>query len=335
MARSACASLDRYSRLFGPYPHRTMRLVENAAGDIGAHAEPSLVDYGDGFALLNPATDGLDLVFAVTAHEVAHQWWGQRLAPARVEGAGLLVESLATYSATQVVEQVLGPDQLLAYLDMMRREYAVPRSRAMKPLLRADDQFLNYRKGPLAMYALSQYVGRDLVNLALRRLLDAFPPGRTPRATTLDLYRELQAITPAQYQPLLHDLFAANAYWEFAAPQAQSRKTADGRWEVTLDVGARKLLVDDAGAEIERPLDEWVEIGVYPGATRQQDNGDVMLAKPIYLAKHHVTTAHQTIVVTVPSEPGHVGVDPRGLLVDVRPRDNFVDVSRAGERAVR
>ena len=74
---------------------------------------------------------------------------------------------------------------------------------------------------------------------------------------------------------------------------------------------------------------------MYPGATRQQDNGDVMLAKPIYLAKHHVTTAHQTIVVTVPSEPGHVGVDPRGLLVDVRPRDNFVDVSRAGERAVR
>jgi hypothetical protein len=64
------------------------------------------VDYGDGFALLDPAREpeGLDLVFAVTAHEVAHQWWGGgRLQPARVEGVGFLIESMATYSATQAL----------------------------------------------------------------------------------------------------------------------------------------------------------------------------------------------------------------------------------------
>lgn len=328
MAESTCASLALYPRLFGPYPHRTMRFVENAAGDLGAHAEPGLVDYGDGFALLNPASDGLDIVFAVTAHEVAHQWWGQQLTPARVEGAGLLVESLATYSATQVVEDTLGSDQLRAYLDMMRREYQVPRSRASPPLLRATEQFLNYRKGPLAMYGLSQYVGRDNVNLALRRLLEAHPPGSTPRATTLDLYRELKAVTPTHYQAVLHDLFAANTYWEFAASQAQATRAGDGRWQVTLDVRARKLLVDDAGGEIEKPLDEWVEIGVFPGPTRPSDNGEVILGKPMYLEKHRLREARQTITVTVPREPGHVGVDPRALLVDVRPRDNVVDVVR-------
>ncbi|MCC8362137.1 hypothetical protein LK996_03485 [Lysobacter sp. A6] len=327
MARSACASLALYTRLFGPYPHRTMRLVENAMGDIGAHAEPSLVDYGDGFSLLDPAREsgGLDLVFVVTAHEVAHQWWGQKLAPARVEGAGLLVESLATYSATQVVEQSLGPDQLQAYLDMMRREFQVPRSRASPPLLRAFDQFLNYRKGPLAMYALSQYVGRDNINLALRRLLEAHPPGHTPRATTLDLYRELKAVTPTRYRPVLHDLFAANTYWEFSASQARAVKTADGRWQVTLDARARKLVVDDTGAEIERPLDEWVEIGVFTGPARRE-NGEVIPGKPIYLAKHRIHQANQAIVVTVPEAPGHVGIDPRALLVDVKPRDNFADI---------
>lgn len=337
MARSACASLALYPKLFGPYPHRTMRLVENPARDIGAHAEPGLVDYGDGFALLNPAADpeGADLVFAVTAHEVAHQWWGQKLAPARVEGAGLLVESLATYSATQVVEETLGHAQLLAYLDLMRREYQVPRSRASAPLLRATEQFLNYRKGPLAMYALSQYIGRDSVNLALRRMLDAYPPGRTPRATTLDLYRELESVTPAQYRPLLHDLFATNAYWELSASRARAKPTHDGRWQVTLDLRARKLIVDDAGAEIERPLDEWVEIGVFAGETRQQENGDVVPGKPMYLEKHRIGAANQTIVVTVPQEPGHVGADPRALLVDVRPRDNFVDVARDRNQVAR
>ena len=331
MARSACAALELYGQLFGAYPHRTMRFVENAQGNIGAHAEPGLVDYGDGFALLNPAAapGSLDLPFAVAAHEVAHQWWGGgRFTPARAEGAGLLIESLATYSATQVVEKVLGPEQLQAYLDMMRREYQVPRSLASPPLLRATEQFLNYRKGPLAMYALSQYIGRDRVNLALRRLLDAHPRGSTPLATSLDLYRELQAVTPPPYQSVLHDLFAVNAYWELSATQAQATKQSDGQWQVAIDVRARKLLVDDAGAESEQPLDEWVEIGVYPGPTRQYENGEVMVGKPMYLRRHRLTATQQTITVTVPREPGHAGVDPRALLVDVRPRDNFVEVDR-------
>jgi hypothetical protein len=243
-----------------------------------------------------------------------------------VEGAGLLIESMATYSAMQVVEKTRGPDQLQAYLDMMRSEYQLPRSRASPPLLRATEQFLNYRKGPLAMYALSQYIGRDQVNLALRRLRDAHPPGSTPLATTLDLYRELKAVTPVQYQAVLHDLFAANTYWELSATQAQAKPVGDGRWQVTLDLRARKLDVDDAGAEIGRPLDEWVEIGVYPGAARKAENGEVIVGKPIYLKKHRIDKSAQTITVVVPREPGHVGVDPRALLVDVRPRDNFVDV---------
>ncbi len=347
MARSACAALELYGRLYGPYAYDTLRIVENSERGIGAHSEPSLVDYGDGFALLNAARkqegqdptgapEGLDLVYAVTAHEVAHQWWGgQRFHPARVEGAGLLIESMATYSATQVMADTRGPDQLQAYLDMMRSEFQVPRSRAMPPLLRATEQFLNYRKGPLALHALAQYIGRDRVNLALRRLLDAHPPGSTPLATTLDLYRELKAVTPTQYQAVLHDLFAANTWWELAASQAQAKQLGDGRWQVTLDVRARKTLVDDAGTEHEQALDEWVEIGIYPGAARRQENREVIVGKPMYLQKHRLTRAAQTITVIVPNEPGHAGVDPRSLLVDLRVRDNFVDVARAGELARR
>ena len=232
-------------------------------------------------------------MFAVTAHEVAHQWWGGQRFHAGARGRRRLADREHGHVLGHAGggRQALGPDQLQAYLDMMRREYQVPRSRAMPPLLRATEQFLNYRKGPLAMYALSQYIGRDRVNLALRRLLDAHPPGSTPLATTLDLYRELKAVTPAQYQPVLHDLFAANTYWEFSASQAQAKKAGDGRWQVTLDLRARKLLVDDAGAEIERPLDEWVEIGVYPGPARKQENGEVILGKPMYLEKHRLTKA--------------------------------------------
>ena len=113
-----------------------------------------------------------------------------------------------------------------------------------------------------------------------------------------------------------------------SATQAQAKQLGDGRWQVTLDLRARKLVVDAAGEEHERPLDEWVEIGIYPGAARRQENLDVIVGKPMYLKKHRLTKSSQTITVVVSSEPGHAGVDPRALLVDLRTRDNFVDVAR-------
>ena len=50
------------------------------------------------------------------------------------------------------------------------------------------------------MYALSEYVGEERVNGALRRLIEKHDSAGAPLATTLDLYRELQAVTPDSLQ---------------------------------------------------------------------------------------------------------------------------------------
>ena len=78
----------------------------------------------------------------------------------------MLTESLAWYSALQVVERTLGREHLRRLLSMMREVYATPRTRAEVPLLRATDSFLTYRKGPFAMYALRESRHRE-VNGAL------------------------------------------------------------------------------------------------------------------------------------------------------------------------
>ena len=57
---------------------------------------------------------GVDL-----AHGVARGWWGMQVAPADVEGEGLLSVSLETYSAMRVVEETLGPGHLRRYLGLM------------------------------------------------------------------------------------------------------------------------------------------------------------------------------------------------------------------------
>jgi ABC-type transport system involved in multi-copper enzyme maturation permease subunit len=317
LSRGVAASLDYLTREFGPYPHGQLRLVEHAGDAVTLHAFPVNVSYQERFALLDPTRDarGVDFPFAVTAHEIAHQWWGNRLTPASIEGGPLLTESLAWYSALGVVERAHGAAHLHGLLTMMRDAYLAPRARAGVPLLRATGSFDAYRRGPFAMYALREYVGEARVHGALRRLLAQHPAGVPPLATSLDLYRELRAATPDSLHPLLADLFERNSYWELATDSAVAEPVGGGAWRVTLDVRARKVAVDSAGVETERPMDDVVEIGVY-AADGAADG------RPLYRRTHRVRAGRQRITVTVPGRPARAGIDPRHLLPDDEPGDN-------------
>ena len=179
----------------------------------------------------------------------------------------------------------------------MRQPYPHPPIRRGEPLLRALDPYLAYRKGPFAMYALSEYVGEERVNGALRRLIEKHDSAGAPLATTLDLYRELQAVTPDSLQYLLHDLFEVNTFWELETERATAEQTAAGTWQVTLDVRARKVVVDSAGVETEVPMDEWVEIGVFAAAEQGDESGQAALraeaSHPLRQADDHGDGAAQ------------------------------------------
>ncbi|HEX8350764.1 MAG TPA: M1 family aminopeptidase, partial [Hymenobacter sp.] len=323
MLKSAQASLAYYTQEFGPYPYRQFRVLERPGAGRGMHAEAMTIDFQEGYSSMNPQPGGLDLPYHIMAHEVAHQWWGFRLTPAAVEGAGLLVESLATYSAMQVVEETLGYAHLRRYLTQMRQEYEVPRSRAAPPLLRANNAFMHYRKGPFALFALRHYIGKDKVNHALRQLLQDYTPN-PPLPTTLDFYRQLQDVTPDSLHYLVHDLFAANTFWELQTEQATAEQTQAGTWEVTLKLKARKVTVDSLGMEKHIPLHDWLEIGVYaPKATGKA------LPKILYLQKHRIHAGEQTIKLLVPEQPGRAGIDPNHLLLDLDLDNNTRQVKLA------
>ncbi|WP_224996325.1 hypothetical protein [Cesiribacter sp. SM1] len=324
MIKSAQASLEYYTKEFGPYPYSHFRVLERPGPGRGMHADPMTIDYQEGYSLMNPRPGGLDLPYHIMAHEVAHQWWGLKLSPAAVEGAGFLVESLATYSAMQVVEETLGYEHLLRYLSQMRLEYEVPRSRAAPPLLQSNNRFMLYRKGPFALFALRNYIGKNSVNNALRRMLRGYTPA-PPLPTTLNFYRELQAVTPDSLQYLVHDLFAANTFWELKTERASAKQSSNGNWQVALEVDARKVTVDSVGIETNMPMDDWIEVGVYaPRAA-----GD-SIAKTLYLQKHRISSGKQTILVNVSEKPGKAGIDPNYLMIDLKMEDNIKSVKIEG-----
>ncbi len=313
MVTSVRASLDHYTRQFGPYPYSYIRLIENPVRGMGVRTEAATVEYGEGFSLLNPGSgpQNVDLVFAVVAHGVARGWWGMQVAPADVEGAGLLDVSLETYSAMRVVEETLGPEHLHRYLLLMRSDY-IP-TRAAPPLLRATNSLAFSRKGPFALYAMREYIGKDRIDDAMRSLLRKHGSGVPPLPTSLDLYRELQAVTPESFQYLLRDLFEKNTFWELGTARATAKQTSADAWQVTLDVWARKVVVDEAGIETDVPIDDWIGVGVF---------GD---GEP-YSEMHRIRSRQQTITVTVPRKPKRAGIDPENLLTDLDTENNIKNV---------
>jgi len=322
LLRGVRASLDYYSAQFGPYPYRFLQIVEQPGNFFGMGVDGSgVVTGGEGFFQLNPQGNGFDAIFEIVAHEMGHQWWGMQLKPAFAEGGGVISESLAWYSAMELVKSVKGREALRRFMHFMREPNPWPPIRTGLPLLRAMDPWANYRKGPYAMHALSEYVGEARVNAALRTLVEKKV---SSLATTLDMYRELQAVTPDSLRPLLHDLFEVNTFWTFDTKKATAAQTDAGTWQVTLDVQAHKVVADSAGKETELPMNEWVEIGIFAPAQAGE-----ALGKPLYVQKHRVRSGRQTITVIVPNKPARGGIDPYSLL-DWEEGDNIEPIELKG-----
>ncbi|HEV2126294.1 MAG TPA: M1 family aminopeptidase, partial [Chloroflexota bacterium] len=317
--RNVQASLDYFTDQFGPYPYRQLSMVEFPGYGRGARAYAGQIIYSeaDPIAVARMdagAADRVDYPLAVTAHEVAHQWWGQQVMGADVQGSQMLSETLAQYSAVMVLERTHGAEHARRSLLAMHEQYLNGRGRnatAEVPLLFTTAHgYILYGKGPVVMYALQDYIGEERVNTALRRLVKKYGKQEPPYPTTLDLYEELRAVTPDSLRYLLRDLLATITLWDLRATGARAMPSGSGHYLVTLNVEAAKLRSDSVGNDTEVPMNDLVEIGVFA-----EDKNGEGLGEPLYLRKHRIHSGQQAITITVPGRPARAGIDPYHKLI--------------------
>lgn len=321
--RGMKASLDYYTRTFGPYRFRQLRIVEVPPYDIGGRAHAGTIAFSEELFFGRAREGEIDQTFYAAAHEIGHQW---QVGGAVVRGIGFLTESFANYSAMTLTGHTFGPEAARrAYAAQMTRYLLgrVNQSREV-PLLDVENQpYIMYRKGAVALYLLRDYIGEDAVDSALRRFLDRYRDAGPPYPTSRELYAELRAVTPDSLQSLLTDLFETVTLWDVRAKRAVAEPTGSGGYRVTLDVEARKVRADSLGREHEVPMDDLVEIGVF-GPDSGGHRGE-----PLHLGRHRVHGGAQTITVTVPRKPARAGIDPRHMLIDRDGDDNVADVTVA------
>ena len=329
------AGLEYDTAAFGPYQFRQMRIVEFPDYAQFAISLPNTVPYseGIGFVLKPPAdpraSDKIDMVTYVTAHELAHQWWAHQETPSDQQGAAAVTETLSQYTALMLMERLYGPDQIRRFLKYELDRYLRGRgtdNRDELPLARVENQpYIHYSKGSLVMYRLKDELGEATVNRALRRFLEAFKLKGPPFARSTDLLRILreEAGPDPRRQALITDLFERIVLYDLKTSAATAVRRPDGRYDVTLRISARKLGADGKGAERVQPMEEAVDVGVFaakPGAAGFAAR-DVLSFQRVT-----VRAGEQTVKVTVDRAPRFAGVDPYNKLIDRNAEDNTAAV---------
>jgi hypothetical protein len=322
MAEGMKASLDYYTKTFGPYQFHQLRIAEIPPYSVNGRATATAILFAEQAFITRDREGQVDLTFFGTAHEVAHSWWAAQFRPAYARGEAFLSETMANYSAMMVTEKTLGPEQARRVYDYQMDRYLRRRGDFARdvPLLDVEDHpHIAYGKGAVAMYTLRDFLGDDMVNGALRRFLEKHRHDAPPYPTSRDLLAELRAVTPDTLQYLLTDLFETVTLWDVKTQRAVVDKTEAGEYRVTLDVVAKKMRADNVGHETETPLHDFVEIGVFASG-----KADV----PLYLQRHRIHSGKQTISVIVQGEPSRAGIDPHNKLIDRDRGDNVVAVER-------
>jgi hypothetical protein len=323
MVASTKASLEYYSRHFGPYQHQQFRIIEFPRYAAFAQAFPNTIPYSEAIGFIarvdpdNPKD--VDYPYFVTAHEAAHQWWAHQVIGARAQGGTMLSESFAEYSALMVLKQRYGEARMrkfLAYeLDRYLRGRAFEQKKEL-PLARVENQgYIHYSKGSLVMYALQDLIGEDKVNGVLRKLRDetAYQGPPYPNATRfITLLREA---VPADLQYVVDDWFESIVLYDNRAIKASAKALDGDRWEVTFSTLTKKLKADEQGKEQEVALNDIIEVGVL-------DDKD----QPLKVEKRRITAQDNSFTMIVQGKPAKAGIDPLNKLIDRRSKGNVMKV---------
>lgn len=327
MIESVQDSIDYFTQAFGPYQHKQLRIIEFPKYRSFAQSFANTVPYSESMGFITDLRDEskVDYPYYVTAHEVAHQWWGHQVSAANVEGSAVISETLSQYSALMVLEKRFGAEKLRKFLKYELDRYLIGRTGEAfeeMPLYKTQSQqYLHYNKGSVVMMAIYDRLGEKRLNNALKAFLNEFQYQSTPYPTTLDLLSYLKRDATQAEQRFIDDQFKYITLYELEMKDVSVTDSVDreGFYTVTLSVEAVKQRADGQGEETEQPLDELVDIALF------SDDPENLLAEDfvIYSKKHQIVSGTNTIELKVKEKPLFAGVDPYIKLVDKDSKNNL------------
>lgn len=314
-------AIDYGSAHFSAYPLSYLTLAEIPQYAGAATAYPGVLFSTEKINFMSNLNDSnrFNNVYAATTHEVAHQWWANRLSPLPLPGRAVLTESLAKYTEMMVAEKRYGK-QLLRQLSLADNNlYFALRNIAgeqEQPLIRADQSFVCYQKGGRALYGIKEMLGEAAMDTALQKLIThhGFPQ---QRASTANLFQELNAVATPQQTTHINDIFNKVIVYNNKLQVLRCDSLAPGRFRLQLQV--QVAATDESGARLE-PLapDVVMQVAVYDQPAGRWDRH----TKPVYVGLHSLSLARNVLTIELDKRPAVAAIDPWGYLPDADQEDN-------------
>lgn len=185
-------AIERYGQWIGPYPYKTLTMVDPGPGALGTGGMeyPTLITLGTAWWM----PSGLRVPEVVTVHEFGHQYWYGMVANNEFEEAWL-DEGINSFVEALIMDDAYGP---ASYVDLFGLQAdsladaraAYLRSTSRDPLARAAWQFVDresyasvsYAKTTLVLDTLAHQYGQEVILKALAEYFDKWrfrhPNGR-------------------------------------------------------------------------------------------------------------------------------------------------------------
>lgn len=341
------ASLDYNSKNFSPYQHKQVRIIEfPKTGGSFAQSFPNTIPFSESIGFIadvDKKDEGVDYPFAVTVHELAHQWWAHQVIGADVLGATMLSESLSEYVALKVLEHKAGKSEMRKFLKKSLDGYLTQRTlerKREKALMYNDGQgYIRYQKGSLVFYALSDYIGEEKLNGALKRYVEKVKFQDAPYTTSIEMVDYIKKEVPDSLQYVIKDMFETVTLYRNRVVDVSSKELENGKYQVDIEFNVSKYRNNDKGKRyygeqvgdtisyktekmkkpiLSVPLVDYIDIGIFG----EEGSGDDKKEVELYLKKHKITKINNKVSIIVDKKPVEVGVDPYNKLIDTKSDDN-------------
>ncbi len=322
--------LKYFSDVYGPFQFRQMRLMEFPRYAGFAQSFANTVPFSEDFGWVADfkSPDDFDYTYFVTAHELAHQWWGHQVTPNKTRGSNLVSEALAEYTALILTERRYGKDNMKRFLKDELDKYLRGRANEAKK----ENTFINcnrpyqwYNKGSLVIYGLRDLIGDTAVNHALREFRDKFAlKPEPPFAGSHDLYGYLQKHTPDSLKYYLKDTWEKITLYENKFEKATAKSVGKDSYDVTIAFSSNKVYADSAGKETVAPMNDYIDIGIF--AEESENKAGQKQINPLFIKKYKLKPGAQKLTIRVKGKPVKAGVDPYNKLIDRIPDDNVGEV---------
>ena len=318
-------SLAYFTENFGPYYHKQCRIIEFPRYASFAQAFPGTMPYSEAIGFIINLEDETEnnVVDAVIAHEMAHQWWAHQLIGVNMQGSTFFSEGFSQYASRMTSKSITDdPMKMREFLKYDHDRYLRGRSGEREkelPLYKVENQaYIHYGKGSVVLYALQDYIGEDKVNLAMKNFLEEYRYKKPPYPTSLDFLRHLEPQVPDSLKYLITDWFKEITLYDNRMKEANYTKLDNGKYEVTLEIESSKIKSDSLGNETKTAINDWIDVGFF------MDDDE----KRLYSQRRmKFNKEKSSITIQLDSLPVKAAIDPRHLLIDRVYKDNIKSIS--------